>query len=50
MKFALNGPNMEFTLNRIREGHPIPASLFIDIMTEKCQLINTHLCIQLESI
>ena len=42
-EFALNGPNMEFALNRIREGHPIPAGLFIDIITEKCQLINTHL-------
>ena len=36
-------PNMEFALYRIQEGHPIPAGLFIDIMTEKCQLINKHL-------
>ena len=43
-EFALNGPNMEFALNRIREGHSVPAGLFIDIMTEKCQLMNTHLC------
>ena len=42
-EFALNGPNMEFALHRIHEGHPIPAGLFIDIMTEKCKLINTHL-------
>ena len=42
-EFALNGPNIEFALYRIREGHPIPAGLFIDIMTEKCQLINKHL-------
>ena len=42
-EFALNGDKMDFALNRIWQGHPIPAGLFIDIMTEKCQLINTHL-------
>ena len=42
-EFAINGPNMEFALSRIREGHSVPAGLFIDIMTEKCQLINKHL-------
>ena len=42
-EFALNGPNMEFALYRICEGHPIPAHLFIDIIAEKCQLINKHL-------
>ena len=42
-EFALNGDNMDFALNRIWQGHPIPAGLFIDIMTEKCQLINRHL-------
>ena len=42
-EFALNGPNTDFTLYRIQEGHPIPLGLFIDIMTEKCQLINKHL-------
>ena len=43
-EFAINGPNMEFALSRIREGHSVPAGLFIDIITEKCQLINKHLC------
>ena len=43
MNSALNGPKMDFALHRIWEGHPIPAGLFIDIMTEKCNLINTHL-------
>ena len=42
-EFAINGPNMEFALSRIREGRSVPAGLFIDIMTEKCQLINQHL-------
>ena len=42
-EFDINGPNMEFALSRIREGHLVPTGLFIDIMTEKCQLINKHL-------
>ena len=43
-EFALSGDNMDFALYRIREGHPTPPSLFIDIMVEKCQLINHHFC------
>ena len=42
-EFALSGENMDFALNRIRQGHSIPAGLFIDILAEKCQLINKHL-------
>ena len=42
-KFALNGENMEFAMYLIRDGHAVPATLFIDIVTEKCQLINRHL-------
>ena len=34
---------MEFALNRIKGGHSVPTGLFIDIMTEKCQLLNKHL-------
>ena len=37
-EFALNGPNMDFALNRIHEVHLIPAGLFIDIMTEKLSI------------
>ena len=43
-EFAINGPNMEFALYLLRDGHTVPAGLFIDILTEKCQLINKHLC------
>ena len=43
-EFAVNGDNMEFAANLIRTGHTVPAALFIDIMTEKCQLLNKHLC------
>ena len=42
-EFAVNGPNMEFALHLMRDGHTVPARLFIDILTEKCQLINKHL-------
>ena len=41
-EFALSGDNMDFALYRIRDIHP--PSLFIDIMVEKCQLINHHFC------
>ena len=44
IEFAVSGENMEFTIYRIREGHPTPPALFIDILVEKCQLINHHFC------
>ena len=43
LKFAVNGPHMESALNLLRDGHLIPAALFINILTEKFQLINKHL-------
>ena len=42
-EFAVNGDNMEFTMDPIRDECSVPAALFIDILTEKCQLINKHL-------
>ena len=42
-EFAVNGDNMEFAADLIRTGHTVPAALFIDILMEKCQLINRHL-------
>ena len=42
-EFAVNGDNMEFAADLIRTGRTVPAALFIDILTEKCQLINRHL-------
>ena len=41
--FAVAGELMDFALTRRREGHPITTSLFRDIITEKCQLINKYL-------
>ena len=43
-EFTLNGELMDFALDRIQEGHTLPSGLFIDIITEKCQLITKHLC------
>ena len=42
-EFAINGENMEFATYLIRTAHTVPAALFIDIITEKFQLINRHL-------
>ena len=42
-EFAVKGPNMEFAMYLLRDGCTVPAGLFIDILTEKCWLINKHL-------
>ena len=44
IEFTTSGENMEFTIYCIREGHLTPPALFIDILVEKCQLINHHFC------
>ena len=44
IEFAISGENMDFAMYCIRQGHPTPPSLFIDIIVEKCQLINYHFC------
>ena len=43
-KFAVSRPNMESALNLLKDGHSVPATLFINILIEKIQLINKHLC------
>ena len=42
-EFAVNVPNIEFAFNLMRDGCTVPAGLFIDILTEKYQLINKHI-------
>ena len=42
-ELAVNGDNMEFAMDHIRTGCTVPAALFIEILTEKFQLINRHL-------
>ena len=36
IQFAMNGPNMESVEFQLNGGHLIPATLFINLMTEKC--------------
>ena len=43
-EFVVSGELMAFALNHMLEGHPTPPALFIDIIIEKCQLINQHFC------
>ena len=42
-KFSVNGPNMEFAFGLMLDGHDVPNGLFVDILTEKCQLIHKHI-------
>ena len=42
-EFSVNGLNMEFAINLIADGCDVPSRLFIDILTEKCQLIHKHI-------
>ena len=42
-EFAVNGLNMEFAFGLMTDGHNIPDHLFVDILTEKCQLIHKHI-------
>ena len=42
-EFAMNGPNMEFAFGLMLDGHDVPTGLFVDILTEKCQLIHKHI-------
>ena len=42
-EFSVHGLNMEFTINLAMDGHSIPDTLFVDILTEKCQLLHQHI-------
>ena len=42
-KFSVNGLNMEFMIHLAADGHSIPDLLFVDILTEKCQLLHQHI-------
>ena len=43
LEFSVNGLNMEFTIHLAADGHSIPDLLFVDILTEKCQLLHQHI-------
>ena len=40
--FSIVGETMDFTLRCILEGHSTPPALFVEIIVEKCHLINYH--------
>ena len=42
-EFSVNGLNMEFVIHLAADGHNIPDLLFVDILTEKCQLLHQHI-------
>ena len=42
-EFSVNGLNMEFAIHLIEDGCSIPDGLFVNILTEKCQLLHQHI-------
>ena len=42
-EFSVNGLNMEYMIHLAVDGHSIPDLLFVDILTEKCQLLHQHI-------
>ena len=40
--FAVAGETMDFTLRHLLEGHSTPPALSVEIIVEKCHLINYH--------
>ena len=42
-QFLVNGLNMEFAIPLIEDGCSIPNGLFVNILTEKCQLLHQHI-------
>ena len=42
-ELSFNGLNMEFAINLAADGCSVPDALFVDIMTEKCQLLHQHI-------
>ena len=41
--FAMDGLNMAFAAEFITDGKPLPKGLFLDIMTEKTQMMVDHI-------
>ena len=42
-EFLVNRLNMEFAIHLIEDGCSIPDGLFVDILTEKCQLLHHYI-------
>ena len=43
LEFLVYGLNMEFAVHLAADGHSILSLLFVDILTEKCQLLHQHI-------
>ena len=42
-EYSFSGMNMDFAIHLTRDGHPIPEGLFVDIVVEKCLLLQQYL-------
>ena len=42
-EFSFSSINMDFTMHLVTDGHQIPKGLFVDIIVEKCQLLQQYL-------
>ena len=42
-EFSVNGLNMEFATHLIADSCSLPHGLFVDILTEKCQMLHRHI-------
>ena len=42
-KFSFSSMNMELAIHLTTDGHPVPENLFIDIVVEKCLLLQCYL-------
>ena len=38
-EFSFSGMNMDFAIHLTADRHPVPEGLFIDIVAEKCLLL-----------
>ena len=42
-EYSFSGMNMEFAIHLTLDNHPIPEPLFVDIVVEKCLLLQQYL-------
>ena len=38
-EYSFSGMNMDFAIHLTQDGHPIPEGLFVEIVVEKCLLL-----------
>ena len=42
-EFSFSSMNMDFAIHLTHDGHPVPEGLFVDIVVEKCLLLQRYL-------